>query len=108
MQLSSSASALPGLNVRENRRWNNFIKLPRSRLSMRSNSMVGVPLAGTLSSTRMLKVNLQQRLGNFRLSIDFQVPLDLTVLFGFSGAGKSVTLGSLSGLFLAGNGVLYL
>jgi len=46
----------------------------------------------------MLKVNLQQRLGNFRLSIDFQVPLDLTVLFGFSGAGKSLTLRSLAGL----------
>ena len=51
-----------------------------------------------INSTRMLKVNLQRHLGNFRLSIDFQVPLDLTVLFGFSGAGKSLTLRSLAGL----------
>ncbi len=46
----------------------------------------------------MLRVNLQHRLGNFRLSVDFQVPLNLTVLFGFSGAGKSLTLRSLAGL----------
>ncbi|HLH63964.1 MAG TPA: ATP-binding cassette domain-containing protein [Ktedonobacteraceae bacterium] len=46
----------------------------------------------------MLKVNLQHRLGNFRLSVDFQVPLNFTVLFGFSGAGKSLTLRGLAGL----------
>lgn len=46
----------------------------------------------------MLNVNLQHRLGNFHLSVDFSVPLNLTVLFGFSGAGKSLTLRSLAGL----------
>lgn len=51
-----------------------------------------------INNERRLKVNLQHRLGNFHLAIDFQVPLDLTVLFGFSGAGKSLTLRSLAGL----------
>ncbi|HEX6479006.1 MAG TPA: ATP-binding cassette domain-containing protein [Ktedonobacteraceae bacterium] len=51
-----------------------------------------------INNERRLSVNLQHQLGNFRLSIDFQVPLDLTVLFGFSGAGKSLTLRSLAGL----------
>ena len=51
-----------------------------------------------INNERGLKVNLQHRLGNFHLAIDFQVPLDLTVLFGFSGAGKSLTLRGLAGL----------
>ncbi len=46
----------------------------------------------------LLTVRLKQQFGNFRLDIDFQVPAGLTVLFGFSGAGKSLTLRSMAGL----------
>src|SRR6266700_3941969 len=46
----------------------------------------------------MLSVQLEQRLGGFHLGIDFRVPLGLIVLFGYSGAGKSLTLQSLAGL----------
>ena len=46
----------------------------------------------------MLSVQLEQRLGNFHLDVDFRVPLGLIVLFGHSGAGKSLTLQSLAGL----------
>ncbi|HJT59753.1 MAG TPA: ATP-binding cassette domain-containing protein [Ktedonobacteraceae bacterium] len=54
----------------------------------------------------MLNVNLQHRLGNFHLSVDFSVPLNLTVLFGFSGAGKSLTLRSLAGLLRPEHGYI--
>ncbi len=46
----------------------------------------------------ILSVQLEQRLGSFHLSVDFRVPLGLIVLFGYSGAGKSLTLQSLAGL----------
>ncbi len=46
----------------------------------------------------MLSVQLEQHLGNFHLDVDFRVPLGLIVLFGHSGAGKSLTLQSLAGL----------
>lgn len=52
----------------------------------------------------MLTVRLQQQFGNFRLDIDFQAPPGLIVLFGFSGAGKSLTLRSLAGLLQPGRG----
>ena len=56
----------------------------------------------------MLKVSLQQRLGNFQLAVDFQVPLGLIVLFGPSGAGKSLTLRSLAGLLQPARGYISL
>ena len=46
----------------------------------------------------MLSVQLEQQLGSFHLGVDFRVPLGLIVLFGYSGAGKSLTLKSLAGL----------
>lgn len=46
----------------------------------------------------LLTVRLKQQFGNFQLDVDFQVPSGLTVLFGFSGAGKSLTLRSMAGL----------
>ncbi|HVB74805.1 MAG TPA: ATP-binding cassette domain-containing protein [Ktedonobacteraceae bacterium] len=52
----------------------------------------------------MLAVQLEQRLGNFHLNVDFQVPLGLIVLFGYSGAGKSLTLQSLAGLLRPARG----
>src|SRR5579863_1249667 len=54
--------------------------------------------ARTTENDGMLLVQLQQQLGSFRLGVDFRVPLGLIVLFGFSGAGKSLTLQSVAGL----------
>src|SRR5579863_199012 len=45
-----------------------------------------------------LSVQLEHQLGRFHLDVDFRVPLGLIVLFGHSGAGKSLTLQSLAGL----------
>ena len=52
----------------------------------------------------LLSVRLQQQFGGFQLGVDFQVPLGLIVLFGFSGAGKSLTLRSIAGLLHPGKG----
>lgn len=46
-----------------------------------------------------LVVNIQRGLPGFSLDIDFSVPHGLTVLFGPSGSGKSLTLQSIAGLF---------
>lgn len=54
----------------------------------------------------LLTVRLKQQFGNFRLDVDFQVPAGLTVLFGFSGAGKSLTLRSMAGLLHPGQGYI--
>lgn len=52
----------------------------------------------------LLTIRLKQQFGTFQLDIDFQVPLGLIVLFGFSGAGKSLTLRSMAGLLHPGRG----
>jgi ABC-type Fe3+/spermidine/putrescine transport system ATPase subunit len=49
-------------------------------------------------SAGMLSVNLHQQLGSFQLAVEFHVSLGLIVLFGASGAGKSLTLRGLAGL----------
>lgn len=46
-----------------------------------------------------LVVTIQRDLPGFSLDIDFSVPHGLTVLFGPSGSGKSLTLQSIAGLF---------
>ena len=61
----------------------------------------GNPMKGNSNiseSAGMLSVNLHQRFGNFQLAVEFRVPLGLIVLFGASGAGKSLTLRGLAGL----------
>src|SRR5689334_486379 len=50
------------------------------------------------NSAGRLSVSLHQQFGSFQLSVDFRVPLGLIVLFGASGAGKSLTLRGLAGL----------
>src|SRR5579875_1915684 len=52
----------------------------------------------------LLTVRLRQQFGTFQLDVNFQVPLGLIVLFGFSGAGKSLTLRSVAGLLRPGQG----
>lgn len=54
----------------------------------------------------MLSVQLEQHLGSFHLDVDFRVPLGLIVLFGHSGAGKSLTLQSLAGLLRSKHGCI--
>jgi ABC-type sulfate/molybdate transport systems ATPase subunit len=51
-----------------------------------------------LDETGTLNVSLHQRFGSFLLAVNFHVPLGLIVLFGASGAGKSLTLRSVAGL----------
>lgn len=46
----------------------------------------------------MLAVRLQRRLGPFVLDIDFETGPGITVLYGHSGSGKSMTLKSIAGL----------
>ena len=46
-----------------------------------------------------LSVQIRRKLAGFHLDIDFEVSGGLTVLFGPSGSGKSLTLQSLAGLF---------
>jgi len=45
-----------------------------------------------------LQVNLQRRINGFALDIEWHIGNELAVLFGFSGAGKSMTLHLISGL----------
>ncbi|MFQ5593130.1 MAG: ABC transporter ATP-binding protein [Anaerolineae bacterium] len=46
----------------------------------------------------MLQVSIQKHLGTFALDVEFQVDTGLTVLFGPSGAGKTMTLRAVAGL----------
>lgn len=48
---------------------------------------------------RSLSVLVRRKLPGFLLDISFDVPAGLTVLFGPSGSGKSLTLQSIAGLF---------
>jgi molybdate transport system ATP-binding protein len=45
-----------------------------------------------------LQVSLQKKINGFVLDIDWRISNELAVLFGFSGAGKSMTLKSIAGL----------
>lgn len=61
----------------------------------------GIPMKGGSNvpeSDGMLNVKLHQQFGSFQLAVEFRVPLGLIVLFGASGAGKSLTLRGLAGL----------
>jgi molybdate transport system ATP-binding protein len=46
----------------------------------------------------MLNVNLEKRLGDFTLRVAFDIGAEILVLFGASGAGKTMTLNCLTGL----------
>ena len=48
---------------------------------------------------QLLSVQIRRKFAGFHLDIDFEVSGGLTVLFGPSGSGKSLTLQSLAGLF---------
>jgi ABC-type sulfate/molybdate transport systems ATPase subunit len=50
-------------------------------------------------TTGALSIALRRKLAGFTLDIAFNAPRGLTVLFGASGAGKSLTLQSIAGLF---------
>jgi molybdate transport system ATP-binding protein len=52
----------------------------------------------------MLTIDFHRRLGNFTLDISLNVGRELAVLFGRSGAGKSVTLRAVAGLMTPDNG----
>ena len=50
-----------------------------------------------MSDTR-LKVDVEKRLGTFRLAVQLEVGTEIMVLFGPSGAGKTTTLNAIAGL----------
>ena len=45
-----------------------------------------------------LEASVQERVGNFRLDVEFELDREIGVLFGPSGSGKSLTLRCLAGL----------
>jgi molybdate transport system ATP-binding protein len=51
-----------------------------------------------------LQVRLQKKVNGFALDIEWQIGNELAVLFGFSGAGKSMTLQLIAGLMKADKG----
>ncbi|MFH1077551.1 MAG: ATP-binding cassette domain-containing protein [Pseudomonadota bacterium] len=51
-----------------------------------------------------LQVRLQKKVKNFDLDIEWQIGNELAVLFGFSGAGKSMTLQIIAGILKPDNG----
>jgi molybdate transport system ATP-binding protein len=53
-----------------------------------------------------LKVNIQKRLNGFTLDASWQIGNELAVLFGQSGAGKSLTLQLIAGLMKPDSGII--
>lgn len=51
-----------------------------------------------------LQVRLQKKVNGFALDIEWQIGNELAVLFGFSDAGKSMTLQLIAGLMKADQG----
>jgi molybdate transport system ATP-binding protein len=51
-----------------------------------------------------LQVQLQKKIKGFALDVDWHIGNELTVLFGFSGAGKSMTLQLIAGLMTPDRG----
>jgi len=49
-------------------------------------------------------VNLKKKLKDFSLDIEWHIGNEIAVLFGFSGAGKSMTLQMMAGLFMPDEG----
>lgn len=80
----------------------------RSEQRLMSDNVQSVRTGETREKDRLLKVGLRQQFGNFRLNVDFQVSPGLIVLFGSSGAGKSLTLRSMAGLLHPGQGYVTL
>ncbi len=46
----------------------------------------------------MIRANIQTTVGNFELAVDLAVDREITVLYGHSGAGKTLTLEAIAGL----------
>ena len=53
-----------------------------------------------------LLVSIQKKLGNFELDVSWEINDELAVLFGHSGAGKSLTLQMIAGLMGPDEGVI--
>jgi molybdate transport system ATP-binding protein len=54
-----------------------------------------------------LSLKLRKRINSFSLDVEWSMDNELTVLFGFSGAGKSITLQLLSGLLRPDEGWIH-
>ena len=53
-----------------------------------------------------LSVNLRKRVNGFSLDVAWEINNELTVLFGYSGAGKSMTLQMIAGLMIPDDGFI--
>src|SRR5712692_868848 len=56
----------------------------------------------------MLNVNLQKRIADFTLDVQFEIETQILVLFGPSGAGKTMTLNGIAGLVTPDRGTIRL
>ncbi len=56
----------------------------------------------------MLKARVDRQIGEFRLQIEFEIGSQILVLFGPSGAGKTMTLNALAGLLVPDSGQIVL
>ena len=54
----------------------------------------------------MLKVNIDKKLGNFKLNVDFLVEKGIVGILGPSGCGKSLTLQAIAGLLKPDSGMI--
>ena len=55
-----------------------------------------------------LSISIRKKLGNFELDVSWEINNELAVLFGHSGAGKSLTLQMIAGLIEPDQGVIRL
>jgi molybdate transport system ATP-binding protein len=55
-----------------------------------------------------LSISIRKKLGSFELDVSWEINNELAVLFGHSGAGKSLTLQMIAGLIEPDQGVIKL
>ena len=63
---------------------------------------------GEIMSNKLLKVNIQKKLKEFDLKVDFELKERRLGILGPSGCGKSMTLKSIAGIIDPDSGVISL
>src|SRR5687767_11270023 len=77
--------------------WSSSLSSYRSRRWSRPNGSRGAP-ACAITGIEMLAVDVEKRLGDFRLVARFESNGAVTALFGSSGAGKTSIINMVAGL----------
>ncbi len=75
----------------------------------RGESSAPLPLRSTapLLISKMLHVHLEKQLRDFKLDLSFKIGAEILVLFGASGAGKTMTLNCIAGLLAPDAGAIH-